>query len=168
MAVLPVKIYGEKVLRKNAEPVSKITPELKKLAEDMLETMYAAPGIGLAAPQVGESIRLMVVDVREGEEPQNPYIFFNPEIVEKKGSYIDEEGCLSFPGIYANVPRFEEIEVSALNENGEEFQIKADGMLARCIQHELDHLNGVLFIDKLSPTDKLLLKSKLKKLKQKA
>jgi len=168
MAVLPIRLFGDKILRRKSESVKEVTSRLKTLAEDMLDTMYAAPGIGLAAPQVGESIRLIVVDVRENDEDEkNPFILFNPEIKNEKGLYINEEGCLSFPEIYAQVPRFEEVTINYLNEEGEALVLEnISGMLSRCIQHEFDHLEGILFIDKISETDKLMLKSKLKKLKK--
>jgi len=169
MAVLPIRKFGDPVLRRKAAPVTEVTPELKTLAQNMLDTMYAAPGIGLAAPQVGESIRLIVVDVRESEEDElDPLILFNPLIKDPKGQYFDEEGCLSFPEIYATVSRYQTISVDYVDENGQPQHIQnATDILARCIQHEIDHLEGILFVDKISETDKLLLKSKLKKLKKK-
>jgi len=168
MAILPIRLFGDKALRRKAEPVTIITPELKTLADNMLETMYAAPGIGLSAPQVGESVRLIVVDVKQSEEDENnPIILFNPRVTNKKGKYIDEEGCLSFPEIYIQVPRYEEVSIDYLNEEGEKKQfVNISGMLSRCLQHEIDHLEGILFVDKISETDKLMLKSKLKKLKK--
>ncbi|MBF0431021.1 MAG: peptide deformylase [Fibrobacteria bacterium] len=176
MAVLPILTYGDKILRKTAQPVEDITPELITLAKDMLDTMYEAPGIGLAAPQVGHSIRLIVVDVNRYEydieddeivedNEKDPYILFNPEIIDSSGSCAEEEGCLSVPGINSNVVRPEVITIKALDQNGNEIVLKdIDDILARCIQHEMDHLEGILFVDKIGKTDKLLLSGKLKKL----
>ncbi len=163
--VLPIYLYGQKVLRKRAEEVSKVTPELTRLAEDMLETMYASNGVGLAAPQVGKSIRLIVVDVTGEEEEKKPYHIFNPEVVEPRGLCTAEEGCLSVPGVWADVERPEVISVKGLDKNGKAVLLEnLSGLLARCIQHEIDHLNGVLFVDKISATDRTLNESKLKKL----
>ena len=166
MALLPIRTLGDPVLRKKAAPVKEVTPELQKLAQDMLETMYDAPGIGLAAPQVGKSVRLFVLDLSpEDAEEKHPYIFFNPEIIPESEPCEIEEGCLSVPGIYANVDRPEKITIKALNIHGEPFEMNGlEGMFSRCIQHELDHLDGILFVDKLSPADRLLYESKLKKM----
>ena len=167
--VLPIYLYGQKVLRKRATEVTKVTPDLAKLAEDMLETMYDSAGIGLAAPQVGKSIRLIVVDVTGEEEEKNPMILFNPMIVDPRDSCSAEEGCLSVPGVWADVERPETITVQALGKDGKAFTLKnVSGLLARCIQHEIDHLNGVLFVDKISNTDRTLNEGKLKKLSKEA
>jgi peptide deformylase len=163
--VLPIYLYGQKVLRKRAQEVSKITPELTKLAEDMLETMYKSAGIGLAAPQIGHSIRLIVVDVTGEDEEKRPYYMFNPVVTVKKGECVAEEGCLSVPGVWADVERPETITVEYLDKDGKPQVLKAaDGLLARCIQHEIDHLEGVLFVDKISATDRTINEGKLKKL----
>lgn len=163
--LLPISIYGQKVLRKRAENIEKVTPELLKLAEDMLETMYDSAGIGLAAPQIGKSIRLIVVDVTGEEEEKKPLILFNPVVTFPTDKATAEEGCLSVPGIWADVERPETITVEAIGKNGKPFTLKnISGILARCIQHEIDHLNGVLFVDKISNTDRTLNQSKLKKL----
>jgi peptide deformylase len=164
--VLNINIYGSKVLRKRAEEVAKVTPELTRLAEDMLETMYHANGVGLAAPQVGRSIRLIVVDVTSDEDAERkPYQIFNPKVVDKRGLCAAEEGCLSIPGVWADVERPEVITVKGLDKDGKPLELKdIDGLLARCIQHEIDHLDGVLFVDKISATDRTLNESKLKKL----
>ena len=163
---MPINIYGSKVLRKRAEEVQEITPELRQFAEEMLETMYEASGIGLAAPQVGRSIRLIVVDVTTGQDaPREPHILFNPKVVEKDGASVAEEGCLSIPGVWADVERPEKITVEALEKDGKPLVLKdIDGMFARCIQHEIDHLDGVLFVDKISAMDRTLNQNKLKKL----
>jgi peptide deformylase len=163
--VLPIYLYGQKVLRKRAVDVGKVTPELAKLADDMLETMYDSSGIGLAAPQVGKSIRLIVVDVTTEEEERKPMFLFNPVVVDPRDSCSAEEGCLSVPGVWADVERPETITVEALGKDGKRIVLKnISGLLARCIQHEIDHLNGVLFVDKISNTDRTLNEGKLKKL----
>lgn len=169
MATLPICIYGDEVLRKKAQPVTQITPELVQLAHDMLETMYKAPGIGLAAPQIGRNIRLVVIDItREDDEARDPIILFNPEILPAAGevpSVPYEEGCLSVPDVFADVMRPERIDVRYQNENGESVERKdVEGLLARCIQHEVDHLNGVLFVDKISAADRAMNQSRLRKM----
>ncbi len=165
MSDLSIVTYGSKVLRKRAENVKTVTPALKRLADDMLEAMYAAEGVGLAAPQVGESVRLFVVDVSRDEKKRSPLVFFNPEIIASRGKSTAEEGCLSIPDVWAEVTRPEVITVRALDREGKPFVIEnADELLARCIQHEYDHLEGVLFTDKISATDRLLNDSRLKKL----
>ena len=166
MAILPICIYGEMILRQPAREVEKIDNEMVILANDMLETMYNAPGVGLAAPQVGKSVRLIVVDVKNYEEDEKePYILFNPKVVETEGLSDDQEGCLSFPGITMNVVRPEYVTVKAKNVEGKPILLdKIDGLLSRCIQHEIDHLGGKLFVDKISKADKLLLAGRLKKL----
>jgi peptide deformylase len=158
--------YGSQVLRKRAEPVAAVTPALQKLADEMLETMYEASGVGLAAPQVGESVRLFVMDISRDEGKKTPLVFFNPEIVEAStDKETAEEGCLSVPDVWAEVTRPEAITVRALDRNGKPFELKnIDGLAARCVQHEIDHLNGVLFVDKISTTDRMLNESRLKKM----
>jgi peptide deformylase len=163
--VLPIYLYGQKVLRKRATDVAKVTSELAKLADDMLETMYDSNGIGLAAPQVGKSIRLIVVDVAGEEEEKHPYFLFNPVVTERKGTCSAEEGCLSVPGVWADVERSETITVEAMDKQGKRQVLKGiEGLLARCILHEIDHLDGVLFVDKISATDRTLNEGKLKKI----
>lgn len=169
MSLLPIKIYGEEILRKKAEPIATITPELVQLAQDMLETMYDAPGIGLAAPQIGKNIRLVVVDItREDDDVRAPMILFNPEIEPEEGenSVVPyEEGCLSVPDVYADVLRPERIRIRFQNEKGEIVEMRnVDGLLSRCFQHEVDHLNGVLFVDKISASDRALNQSRLRKM----
>jgi len=160
----PVLVYGNSVLRKRAKPVTSVSPALKRLADEMLESMYASNGIGLAAPQIGESVRLIVVDVG-GEEKRDPRVFFNPEIVSSSGEAVAEEGCLSVPDVWADVTRPETITLKALDYDGNPVELKnLDGLLARCIQHEIDHLEGVLFVDKISATDRLMNEPKLKKM----
>ncbi|HMO18322.1 MAG TPA: peptide deformylase [Oligoflexia bacterium] len=167
MSIIPIKIYPDPVLRQKAEPVIDITDKLVGLLEDMTETMYQAPGIGLAAPQVGISTRACVVDVGSDENSgrvSRLYKLINPEIVKKEGKTKYEEGCLSIPGIHEFVERAEWIRVNALNEKGNPVEIEADGLLAICLQHEIDHLDGILFPDRLSGLKKRLVQGKLKKL----
>jgi peptide deformylase len=166
--ILPINIYGSPILRKKAEPVKEITPELVKLSDDMLETMYKANGVGLAAPQVGKSIRLVVIDLSKEEEERKPIVLFNPEVVPEEGenpAEIGEEGCLSVPDIWANVSRPSRVRITYTNEKGEMIELKnITGKFARCALHEQDHLNGILFTDKISIADKAMNASKLKKM----
>ncbi len=155
MAKLQLKYYPAEVLRQTAKKVSRIDASVRKLAQDMLETMYANSGVGLAAPQVGVSKRMMVIDVSHEDEPNKPIVFINPEIVEREGELVGSEGCLSFPGVFFEVRRCNKITVKYMNLSGKEQKMTAEGnLLCRAIQHELDHLNGELFIDK--PTNKLM------------
>lgn len=155
MAKLQLKYYPAEVLRQNAKKISRIDASVRKLAQDMLDTMYANNGVGLAAPQVGHSKRMMVIDVAGDDEPRKPIVFINPEIVEKEGELIGTEGCLSFPSVFFEVKRFNKVTVKYTNLSGKEQRLTAEGnLLCRAIQHELDHLNGELFIDK--PVNKLL------------
>jgi peptide deformylase len=143
--ILDIRVLGDPVLRKETTPVDEITPELRTLIEDMYATMYAAEGIGLAAPQVGRTERIAVVDV-EGAK----YTLINPEVVEQAGSSRAEEGCLSIPDVYGDVTRPEHVVVRAMDELGNTFEVQATELLGRCLQHEIDHLDGKLFIDYLS------------------
>ena len=145
MAVLPIHVLGSPVLRQETVPVVKITPELQRLADDMLETMHAAKGVGLAAPQVGRTERLAVVEV-EGVQ----HVLFNPEIVSREGEIKWEEGCLSIPEVYGDVVRSARVTVRARDREGNPFEIEGTELLAVCLQHEIDHLHGKLFIDHLS------------------
>jgi peptide deformylase len=161
MAVLEVLTFPDERLRTIAKPVEKVDADVKKLVEDMFDTMRDEKGIGLAATQVNVHRRVVVMDV--SEEQDNPLVFINPEIIHKEGSTISEEGCLSVPNNYAKVDRAEKVTVSALNQDGEQFELNADGLLAICIQHELDHLQGKLFVDYLSPLKRQRIKKKLEK-----
>ncbi|MBO1256807.1 peptide deformylase [Alteromonas sp. 5E99-2] len=161
MAILEVLSFPDERLRTVAKPVSEVNDDIRKLVEDMFETMRDENGIGLAATQVNRHVRVVVMDV--SEEQNTPRVFINPEITKKNGSTISEEGCLSVPGNYAKVERAEEITVVARDKNGEQFELEADGLLAICIQHELDHLQGKLFIDYLSPLKRQRIKKKLEK-----
>ncbi len=148
MALLNILTLPDQRLKKIAEPINQITAEIKQLADDMLDTMYAAPGIGLAATQVDQHIQLVVIDI--SEEKDQPLVLINPNITERNGEQEHEEGCLSVPGIYANVQRAEQITVHYQDLDGKEQTLSTDGLLAVCIQHELDHLKGVVFLDHLS------------------
>ena len=159
MAILDVLTYPDPFLSRVAEPVKLIDNKIKKLVDDMAETMYAAPGIGLAATQVGELKRLMVIDV--SEEKNQLRVFINPEIIRKEGAAINEEGCLSVPGYYDKVERAETVMVTALDRDGQRFTINASGMLAVCIQHEIDHLEGKVFVEYLSPLKSNRIKNKM-------
>jgi len=150
--LLDVKSYPNPVLKKIAVEVKELTPDLLKLANDMIETMYEKKGVGLAAPQVGHSIRLIVMDCSDNRN--SPMVFFNPVVKDGAGKVVDTEGCLSVPGVEAKVQRFAEITMTGLNEKGEAVAIPACELYSRCFQHEIDHLNGVLFIDRLSPIQK--------------
>jgi len=159
--ILEILKYPDKRLRTVAKPVENVNSEIKKQVKDMFETMYDAPGIGLAATQVNFHQRLIVVDV--SEECNEPICLINPEIIEKNGEIEWEEGCLSVPNYYESVKRANEIKVIALNELGQSFEIEASEMLAVCIQHEMDHLNGILFVDHLSKLKQKRLKKKAEK-----
>jgi peptide deformylase len=163
MPVRKIVTFGHPVLEKVAEPVSEINQEIKDLARDMILTMHAAPGIGLAAPQVAVSKRVITVDLSVGENPDEVYVLVNPGLVKTEGEEISEEGCLSVPGIHENVRRPVRAVVKRLDLEGREKVIEATGTLARVFCHEIDHINGRLFIEKLSPLKKALVKKKLRK-----
>jgi len=167
MARLPILEYPDPRLRIRAERVTVVDDDVKRLVEDMFETMYSAPGIGLAATQVDVHKRIIVIDVSEARD--QPYCFINPEIISADGRESFEEGCLSVPGLYEFVERAERVKVRALDKNGEPFELEADGLLAQCIQHEMDHLEGKLFVDYLSPLKRERLKKRyLKKARREA
>jgi peptide deformylase len=159
MAVLNVRRYGDPILRQKAQPVEAITPEIRKTLSDMLETMYYQVGIGLAAPQVGVSLRIILVD----DGPRGPRALLNPAIVDQRGSVRGEEGCLSIPGFFGEVERSEWVRVEAMDAEGRPLSFEAKGLQARVIQHELDHLDGVLFIDRLPPVTRDRMKKKIQK-----
>jgi peptide deformylase len=165
---LEIRIYPDEVLKKKAETVTDFNDELKELVNQMLETMYEKKGVGLAANQVGILKKVAVIDLDSGKENQgkNPIILINPEIVKAEGEEIAEEGCLSLPGLYKKVKRAYYVKVKAQNLDGEEFEIEGEGLLARALQHEIDHLNGIVFIDRLSPLQRRLALEKYKKLKR--
>ena len=168
MAIRDIVLYPDARLREVCDPVTEVTHEVLELLDDMAETMYQAPGIGLAAPQVGSRHRALVVDVGDPEngETGRLYKLINPEIVSHEGSCDSEEGCLSIPGLRETITRAETVVVTALSPEGEELKIEADGILAICLQHEIDHLDGVLFIDHLSRLKRELVKSKLRKMSE--
>jgi peptide deformylase len=160
----PIVRHGAAVLHRRSEPVAEITPEIEALVDDMIQTMYAAPGIGLAAPQVGVAKRIFVCDVSVGRNPTDLLVFINPEFVERDGMQLEEEGCLSVPGFNATVARPARAVLTGLDRHGEPQRVDASGLLARCFQHEMDHLDGTLFIDRLRGLQKDLIVRKIKKL----
>ncbi len=164
MALLPIRLYPDPVLREKCSPVETFDEELRKLAGDMVDTMHAAPGIGLAAPQVGITKRLAVVDLSVGEDPEQILTLVNPKILDRDGTETDVEGCLSLPGITDKVPRPLQVRLRAFDVAGEEFELEADDWLARAICHEIDHLDGVLFVDYLRGLRKERARRLLKKL----
>jgi len=161
MAKLEILHFPDPRLRTKAKPVVEVDSTVRQLVDDMFETMYAAPGIGLAATQVDVHQRVVVVDL--SQEQDEPWVFINPEILEKDGVEETDEGCLSVPGIYESVQRAERIRVRALDRDGQVFEQETDGLLAVCIQHEIDHLNGKLFVDYLSSLKRNRIRKKLEK-----
>jgi len=161
MALLDILEFPDARLRTVARSVTEVNDRIMTLCDDMLETMYAAPGIGLAASQVNVHQRLLVVDV--SEDKSEPLVFINPEIVESDGKIETDEGCLSIPGFYEPVIRFEKIQVKALDRQGDVFVIDASDLLSVCIQHEMDHLEGKLFVDYISTTKRQMIRKKLLK-----
>ncbi len=165
--LLPIRIVGDKVLKQIAEPVKIFDDELKEFIRDLVYTMYERDGVGLAAPQVGKSIRVFAIDPYwgDGKSKKNPIVLINPEIVSKEGEQVCEEGCISVPDIFDKINRFDEVVVHYQNEDGEQMVIEAEGFIADVLQHENDHLDGILFIDKLSKIKLLPHVPKLRKLK---
>jgi peptide deformylase len=147
--VLPIRKYGDDVLRRPADPVTEIDASLQTLIDDMVDTMYAAPGVGLAANQVGVSIRLMLIDLSVGKRPEELHVFINPEMIEAEGQITEEEGCLSIPDFVEVVTRPERVKLRYLDRNGVEREMWGEGLMARAMCHEIDHLNGTLFVDHL-------------------
>jgi peptide deformylase len=162
--IRPILRYGEQVLHRPAGPVAEITPDIVQLIDDMIQTMYAAPGIGLAAPQVGVPLRIFVADISVGHNAADLVVFVNPEFVERDGMQLEEEGCLSVPGFQATVARPSRAVVKGLDRSGREQILEGTGLLARCFQHEMDHLDGTLFVDRLRGLQKDLIVRKIKKL----
>jgi peptide deformylase len=162
----PILRYGEPVLHTPARPVAEITPTVEQLIDDMIETMHAAPGIGLAAPQVGESLRVCVIDLSVGKRPSDVLVLVNPAVVELEGMQLHEEGCLSVPGIEASVVRPARIVVEAMDREGQVRTIEGDGLMARALQHELDHLDGRLFVDRLRPLYRKAIALKIARLRR--
>ena len=162
--IRPILRYGEQTLRHPAAPVTDITPDVEQLIDDLVQTMYAAPGIGLAATQVGVPLRIFVVDVSGGHNLADLIAFINPQLVEADGVQYEDEGCLSVPGFNATVARPTRAVVKGLARDGREQVREGTGLLARCFQHELDHLDGTLFVDRLRGLQKTLIVRKIKKL----
>ena len=161
MAILNILHFPDERLRTKAKPVAEVTDQHRTLIKNMLETMYDAPGIGLAATQINFHEQILVIDI--SEEKNQPIVLINPEILEKEGDQEFDEGCLSVPGIYETLHRAEKVRVTALNEEGESFEMTTEGLLAVCIQHEMDHLQGKLFVDYLSQLKKQRIRKKLEK-----
>ncbi len=166
MAVRDIVIWPDKCLKDKAEPVSVFDESLQDLLDDMLDTMYAADGIGLAAPQIGVSLRAFVVDPGAREGPAEPRFFINPEVVEAEGEIWFEEGCLSVPGEVVEVKRYTSVKMRALGGDGEPFEITANDLLAIALQHELDHIDGMLIVDRLSTIKRTLVKKRMRDLKE--
>ncbi len=162
--ILPILKYGAPELRKVSEAVTNFDGEIEEVVKNMVETMYASPGIGLAAPQVGVNIRLATIDLSVGEEPGRLIVLCNPEIISTEGTQRCDEGCLSVPDFSETVARPMRMVVRGKDRHGEDIEIPADGLLARCLSHEIDHLNGILFVDRLSPLKRSLIRNKIKKL----
>ena len=160
----PILRLGDSILSETARPVDAITTEVEQLIDDMIETMYAAPGIGLAAPQVGVPLRICVLDLSVGRDPAALHVLINPEFVERDGMQLEEEGCLSVPGFTSTVARPKRVVVKGLNRQGDTQTLAGTGLLARALQHEIDHLNGCLFVDRLRGISKDLIVRKIKKL----
>lgn len=163
MAKLPILLYPSSLIRKKSLPVTSINGELQRLIDDMVETMYAAPGVGLAAPQVGALKQIIVLDPHDDRKSTRPLALINPELVAADGQIMEEEGCLCIPDLREGVPRFKRVVVKAYDRNEKEIVLEGSDLLARILQHEIDHLNGVLFIDRLSAAKRELVKRRLKK-----
>jgi len=163
LSTRPILSYGAEVLRKPAQPVSEIDDEVQRLIDDMAETMFAAPGVGIAAPQVGVSQRILLVRSLEDPEGKDYIVLINPEIISSEGKEVAEEGCLSVPELRMEVARAEKVRVKALDRQGKSFEMEGIGLMARILQHEIDHLNGLFYIDRLSSAKRDLVKRKLKK-----
>lgn len=164
MAERPIVLYGDPVLREVSSPVEKIDGEIKALVSDMIDTLHKAQGLGLAAVQIGVTKRVFIVDLSAFDLTRPLKVFINPEILSSEGEVEYEEGCLSFPGLYQHIVRAASVTIRATDEDGKQFEMTADGMTARAILHEYDHLEGKLFIDRLSPLARTLLRGKLKKM----
>jgi len=164
--IYPIVKYGDAILEKPGVPIKKFDAELQELAEDMFASMYAAQGVGLAAPQIGLSLRIAVVDVTGGKNPEAKIVLANPEVVHAEGEVREEEGCLSVPGFRGYVLRPQFVTIKAQNAKGETFEIRGENLLARAFCHEIDHLNGILFLQHLSMLKRDLIKRKIKKLRK--
>jgi peptide deformylase len=162
--ILPILKYGSPELKTVSDPVDCFNAELEKIVKNMIETLYSAPGIGLAAPQIGLNIQLATIDLSVGEDPSQLIVLCNPQIISLEGEQKSDEGCLSIPDFSDVVTRPRTITVKGLNLHGDEVQYQGEDLLARCFSHEIDHLNGILFIDRLSPLKRNLIRGKIKKL----
>ncbi len=165
MAILDIVYYGDSRLEKVSEPVSEVTPEIRKLARDMFETMYYTSGVGLSAPQIGISKRMLVIDVSGGEDRNKQLVVINPVVMETGGSQTGREGCLSFPGLFASVTRANNVRIKGLNLEGKEVEVEATELLARALLHEIDHLDGILFIQRMKKADREVIVRKMKKIR---
>ncbi len=166
MAVRPIRMYGDPVLREQCAPVEEITPEIESLVTDLIDTMREAQGIGLAAPQIGETVRVFVIDLSATNEGEEPLALINPEILSSDGEQNGEEGCLSFPDYFDKIVRAEHVTAAATGVDSEPFEVEGTGIMARALLHETDHLNGVLFIDRMSKFRLRLAQGRLRKLKR--
>lgn len=165
MKTLPIVLLPDPILRKRSRPIERVDADLHKFAGQMLDTMYEAPGIGLAAIQVGEPRRMLVIDLSKDDEPKDPHVFINPEILDSASERsIYEEGCLSIPETFAEVERPAEVTVSYIDLDGKKQEMRATGLMATCLQHEIDHLNGLLFIDHISRLKRDMVIKKFRKL----
>jgi peptide deformylase len=162
--IRPILKYGDNLLHEAAQPVDEITPQIDGVVNDMIDTMYAAPGVGLAAPQIGVPLRIFVIDVSVGREAGSLVTMINPEFLEREGMQLEDEGCLSVPGFNATVVRPSRVVVKGLNRAGEAYQLEGTGLLARAFQHEMDHLDGTLFVDRLRGIKRDLIVRKIRKL----
>src|SRR5262245_58839490 len=162
--IRPILKYGDAVLHEQARAVDAITPDVERLIDDMIETMYAAPGVGLAAPQVGVALRVFVVDISLGRDPGGLIVMVNPEFIERDGVQLEEEGCLSVPGFNATVVRPSRVVIKGRDRADEERQVESTGLLARAFQHEMDHLDGTLFVDRLRGIKRDLIVRRIRKL----
>lgn len=162
----PVVKYPDPVLSRKGAPITEFTPELAQLVEEMFDSMYAAEGIGLAAPQIGISTQLTVIDISFKERPEDRIVLINPEVIDRRGKQVEEEGCLSLPEIHEKVQRDAWVKVRAQNVRGEFFEMEGEGLLARAMLHEIDHLNGILFIDRLSRLKRDLVLRRIRKLQK--
>jgi peptide deformylase len=165
MAILDVVYFGDPRLEKVSEPISEVTPEIRKLARDMFETMYYTSGVGLSAPQIGVNKRLLVIDVSGGEDRSKQLTVINPVVIETNGSQTGREGCLSFPGLFASVTRPNFVKIRGLNLDGKEVEVEGSELLARALLHEIDHLDGILYIQRMKKSDREVIVRKMKKIK---
>ena len=163
MTIRDIVLFPDDILTTKCEPVEEVDDSIRELIDDMVETMYDAPGVGLAAPQVGVPLRITVIDPTAGEEEDDLHVLINPEIVEAEGHLSWEEGCLSIPGVYEKIDRAARVKVRALDRDGEPYELEAEDLMSVCIQHEIDHLDGILFLDRMSRLKRRIAVKKYKK-----